>query len=231
MINPSTGRIQFKLTDDKFSKTDTVEKFALRYYTKNEKLKGVIGQNSIIKALYFLLLWEEIFEEDIPLVLQSKYQGAPLDLFEKDFYFNRKVQIDKKLEKISKYNKEELIENIKNIYEAKKGIKNPCVSWESYLNDEKVLIKVGVAFGAERLVEIFKVVLNNGLKYVKKGMPDLFLWRENIISKYKEFYYAEENSIKLVEVKSANDKLSDIQKFWLKTFLEKNINVEILYVK
>ena len=161
MINPSTGRIQFKLTDDKFSKTDTVEKFALRYYTKNEKLKGVIGQNSIIKALYFLLLWEEIFEDDIPLVFQSKYQGAPLDFFEKDFYINRKVQIDKKLEKISKYNKEELIENIKNIYEAKKGIKNPCVSWESYLNDEKVLIKVGVAFGAERLVEIFKVVLNN----------------------------------------------------------------------
>ena len=62
-------------------------------------------------------------------------------------------------------------------------------------------------------------------------MPDLFLWKENIISKYKEFYFAEENSIKLVEVKSANDKLSDGQKFWLKTFLEKNINVEILYVK
>ena len=201
------------------------------YYKNHGNLYRVIGENYIIKALYFLLLWEEIFDDDIPLVFQSKYQDSPLDFFEKDFYINRKAKLDKKLEKISKYKKEELIDHIKNIYKAKNGIKNPCIYWDSFLNDEKVLIKVAVAFGAEKLVEIFKVILYNGLKYVKKGMPDLFLWKENITSKYKNFYYAEENSIKLVEVKSSNDKLSNEQKFWLKTFLEKNINVEILYVK
>ena len=62
------------------------------------------------------------------------------------------------------------------------------------------------------------------------GMPDLFLWKENICSKYKN-YYAEENSIKLVEVKSENDKLSIGQKFWIKTLYNMGINVEILYVK
>ena len=63
-------------------------------------------------------------------------------------------------------------------------------------------------------------------------MPDLFLWKENEKSKYKEqFYYAESDSIKLVEVKSVNDKLSDTQKFWLKTFFENGINVEVLHIK
>ena len=185
-INPfSKGRIQFKLTDDKFSKTDTVEKFALKYYSNKENMKGIIGENYVIKAIYFLLLWEEIFDDEIPLVFQSKYQECPLDFFEKDFYINRKEKLDKKLEKINKYKKEELINHIKNIYRSKKGIKNPCICWDNYLNNENVLIKVSIAFGPQKLVQIFRIILNQGFKYVKKGMPDLFLWKENICSKYK----------------------------------------------
>ena len=229
--NPSTGRIQFKLTDDKFSETDTVEKFALGYYSKNENLKGVIGENYIIPAIYFLLFWDEIFDDDIPLVFQSRYQSFPLDFFEKDFYINRKTKLDKKLDIINNYTKDELINHIRYKYEAKYGIKNPCILWESYLNNKNILMKISAAFGAKKLVEIFKVILNHGLKYVKIGMPDLFLWNENICSKYKNYYYAEENSIKLVEVKSEKDKLSIGQKFWLKTLFNMGINVEILYVK
>ena len=231
LYNPSTGRIQFKLTDDKFSETDTVEKFALRYYAKNENLKGVIGENYIIPAIYVLLFWDEIFNDDIPQVFQSKYQSCPLDFFEKDFYLNRKNILDKKLDIINQYTKEDLINHIKYKYEEKNGIKNPCILWESYLNSKNVLIKISVAFGPKKLVEIFKIILNQGLKYVKKGMPDLFLWNENVCSKYKNYYYAEENSIKLVEVKSEKDKLSIDQKFWIKTFYNMGINVEVLYVK
>ena len=231
VYNPSTGRIQFKLTDGKFSETDTVEKFALRYYSKNENLKGIIGENYIIPAIYFLLFWDEIFDDDIPLVFQSKYQSFPLDFFEKDFYINRKIKLDKKLEVIYHYTKEELINHIKYIYEAKNGIKNPCILWESYLNNKNILLKISAAFGPKKLVEIIKIILTHGLKYVKKGMPDLFLWNENIYSKYKDYYYAGENSIKLVEVKSENDKLSISQKFWLKTLFNLGINVEVLYVK
>ena len=132
---------------------------------------------------------------------------------------------------INQYTKEDLINHIKYKYEEKNGIKNPCILWESYLNSKNVLIKISVAFGPKKLVEIFKILLNQGLKYVKKGMPDLFLWNENVCSKYKNYYYAEENSIKLVEVKSEKDKLSIDQKFWIKTFYNMGINVEVLYVK
>ena len=232
LYSSTSGRRKYNLTDDKFSETATVEEFALNYYLKQDNYRGVHGENVVIPALYFLLLWEEIYDDEVPLVFQSKYQAFPLDFFEKDFYINRKSKLDNKLEKIQKYKKEKLINHIKTTYETKNGIKNPCVEWNSYIYNEEILIKIGIAFGPQKLVEIFRVILTQGLKSVKTGMPDLFLWKENGKSKYKEkFYYAEIDSIKLVEVKSVNDKLSDNQKFWLKTFCENGINVEVLHIK
>jgi hypothetical protein len=232
LYSSSSGRRQYNLTNDKFSEIATVEEFALNYYLKQENLKGIHGENFVLPALYTLLLWEEIYYDKIDLVFQCKYQTFPLDFFEKDFYINRKEVIDKKLEKIKKYKKEELIEHIKLIYETKNGIKNPYVEWNSHIYNGEILIKIGIAFGPKKLVDIFYVILNQGLKAVKTGMPDLFLWKEDSKSKYKEkIYYAESNSIKLVEVKSINDKLSDNQKFWLKTFYENGINVEVLHIK
>ena len=186
LYSSSNGRRKYNLTNDKFSEIATVEEFALNYYLKEENLRGVHGENFVIPALYFLLLWEEIYDDEVPLVFQSKYQAFPLDFFEKDFYINRKSKLEQKLQKISKYKKQELINHIKITYETKNGIKNPCIEWNSHIYNEEILIKIGVAFGPEKLVEVFRVILNQGLKYVKTGMPDLFLWKEDGKSKYKE---------------------------------------------
>ena len=232
LYSANSGRRIYSLNNDKYSEIGNVEEYALNYYFKEEDLRGIHGENFVIPALYFLLLWEEIYDDEVPLVFQSKYQAFPLDFFEKDFYLNRKEKLDKKLSTIKNYKKEQLSNHIKITYETKNGIKNPCIEWNSHIYDKEILIKIGVAFGSEKLVEIFKVILNQGLKFVKTGMPDLFLWKENGKSKYKEkFYYAETGSIKLVEVKSVNDKLSDNQKFWLKTFYVNGINVEVLHIK
>ena len=232
LFSANCGRRKYNLSEGKFSETATVEEFALNYYLKEENLKGIHGENLIIPTLYVLLLWEEIFDDKTPLVFQSKYQSFPLDFFEKDFYINRKIIIDKKLDKIKNYKKEQLIKHLQLIYDTKKGIRNPYVEWNTYVYNREILIKIGVAFGPVKLVEIFKVILNQGLKAVKTGMPDLLLWSEKSKNKYKEqFFYAEADSIKLVEVKSVNDKLSDNQKFWLKTFYDKGINVEVLHIK
>ena len=232
LFSVNSGRRRYNLTEGKFSETANVEEFALNYYLKEENLKGIHGENLVIPALYALLLWEEIFDDKTPLVFQSKYQAFPLDFYEKDFYINRKDIINAKLNKIQNYKKEQLINHIKMIYNIKKGIKNPCIEWDTHVYNQDILIKIGVAFGPIKLAEIFKVILNQGLKNVKSGMPDLFLWSEKGQNKFKEqFFYAEINSIKLVEVKSVNDKLSDNQKFWLKTFYDQNINVEVLHIK
>ena len=232
LYSSTNGRRKYNLNNEQYSEIGNVEEYALNYYLKEENLRGIHGENFVLPAIYFLLLWEEIYDDEIPLVFQSKYQAFPLDFFEKDFYINRKSKLDKKLDKIKSYKKEQLINHIKITYETKNGIKNPCIEWNSHVYNEEILIKIGVAFGPAKLVEIFRVILNQGLKNVKTGMPDLFLWKENGKSKYKEqFYYAESDSIKLVEVKSVNDKLSDTQKFWLKTFFENGINVEVLHIK
>ena len=232
LYSVNSGRRKYNLSEGKFSETATVEEFALNYYLKEENLKGVHGENLVIPALYTLLLWEEIFDDKTPLVFQSKFQAFPLDFYEKDFYLNRKEIVDSKLEKIKNYKKEQFIKHIQIIYDTKNGIKNPCVEWNSYVYNRDILIKIAVAFGPQKLTEIFKVILIQGLKHVKTGMPDLFLWSEKSKTKYKEQnFYAEIDSIKLVEVKSINDKLSDNQKFWLKTFYDNNINVEVLHIK
>ena len=232
LYSSTNGRRKYNLNNEQYSEIGNVEEYALNYYLKEENLRGIHGENFVLPAIYFLLLWEEIYDDEIPLVFQSKYQAFPLDFFEKDFYINRKSKLDKKLDKIKSYKKEQLINHIKITYETKNGIKNPCIEWNSHVYNEEILIKIGVSFGPSKLVEIFRVILNQGLKNVKTGMPDLFLWKENGKSKYKEqFYYAESDSIKLVEVKSVNDKLSDTQKFWLKTFFENGINVEVLHIK
>ena len=85
LYSSSSGRRKYNLTDDKFSETATVEEFALNYYLKQDNYRGVHGENVVIPALYFLLLWEEIYDDEVPLVFQSKYQAFPLDFFEKDF--------------------------------------------------------------------------------------------------------------------------------------------------
>ena len=232
LYSANSGRRRYNLTEGKFAETANVEDFALNYYLKEENLKGIHGENMVIPALYTLLLWEEIFDDKTPLVFQSKFQAFPLDFYEKDFFINRKEIISAKLDKIQNYNKEQLIKHLQLTYDIKNGIKNPCVEWNSRIYDKDILIKIGIAFGPKKLTEVFKVILNQGLKNVKSGMPDLFLWSEKGQNKFKEkIFYAEIGSIKLVEVKSVNDKLSDNQKFWLKTFYDRNINVEVLHIK
>ena len=208
------------------------EENALNYYLKNESLKGISGAKYIIPSIYFLFLWEEIFDNEIPLVFQSKYQAYPLDFFEKDFYLNRKVKLDKKLEIIKSYKKEELINHLKNTYETKKGTKNPFLDWNNQIYNKDLLIKIILAFGAKNLVETFKTILNHGLKNIKNGMPDLLLWKENEINIEKDsLNNVESNSIKLVTIKTIRGDLNEEKKFWLKFFHQNNISVEVLFFK
>ena len=53
------------------------------------------------------------------------------------------------------------------------------------------------------------------------GMPDLFLWKKNSHG-YESL---------IVEVKSANDRLSDKQKYWINLLTSLNQNVELLHIE
>ena len=212
----------------------TVEQFALSYYNNEYNYFGVHGENLIIPSLYNLYLWDCIYYDNLPFVFQSPFQFGPLDFYEKEFYIKRKDIIDKQLNLIENFTIDNIYEYMNNIYDKKKNIKSAFIDWNNYLNNKDIMINISIAMTPKKMVKIFKVILIEGSKFFRRGMPDLFLWKQKIIKKEKtntNYIEAIWDSLKVVEVKSTNDKLSEYQIFWLKLLHENEIDIEVLHIK
>ncbi len=147
----------------------------------------------------------------------------PLDFFDKEFYLNRKELIDNWFDKLENYDEKNLIDYINDIYDNKKNIKTIYIDWNYSLLNKDIIIKITLGFTIKKLIKIFKIILNGSIKYFQRGMPDLFMWKEE---KNKII----PGSIKLSEVKSTKDKLSEFQIFWIKLFFECEIDIEVLHI-
>ena len=200
-----------------------VENYALSYYYKHYKYIGIHGENSIIPSLFNIFLWDYIYYDKISYVFQSPYQMFPLDFFDKEFYLNRKELIDNWFEKLKNFDEKDLIDYINNIYDNKKNIRTIYIDWNYSLLNKEIIIKITLGFTIKKLIKIFKIILNGSIKYFQRGMPDLFMWKEE---KNKII----PGSIKLCEVKSIKDKLSEFQIFWIKLFFECEIDIEVLHI-
>ena len=142
-----------------------------------------------------LFLWKEIFADDVPFVFQTPYQTAPLDLYLDDIFYNsRRTRIDKRLAEIAEMSKKEREDTIREIYLAKKGLKNPFIDWDSHKLTMQNLAAIGGLMQGKVLQIVFKRLLSN-LKTWSHGWPDLVCWGNG--------------KVKFVEVKSQTDKLSE----------------------
>jgi hypothetical protein len=202
----------------------TVEEFAINYYKKMDLgYNGIHGENMIIPALYNIFFWDVIYFDQIQYVFQSPYQTYPLDFFYSDFYKNRKEMIDKRVNEIEQFTDEQVINTIDFIFTNKKNIKTIFISWGNLYNDKDMLTKISIAISPSKLSKIFLELAKN-VKFLIKGMPDLFLWKiygNKIIP----------DSALLVEVKSKNDKLSEHQKYWLSFLSKINVAIEVLHIE
>ena len=238
LYSVSTGRRLYSINigdnDNLKNGISTVEQFALSYYNNEYNYVGIHGENLIIPSLYNLYLWDCIYYDNLPFVFQSPFQFGPLDFYEKEFYIKRKDIIDKQLNLIENFTIENIYEYINNIFDKKKNIKSAFIDWNNYLNNKDIMINISIAMTPKKMVKIFKTILIEGSKFFRRGMPDLFLWKqkmmkkENTNSNYVEAIW---DSLKLVEVKSTNDKLSEYQIFWLKLLHDKGIDIEVLHIK
>ena len=72
---------------------------------------GWHSEGSILRSIYSLVMWEELFEVCVDDVFQTKYQEAPLDLYADNglFYSNRSSQIEEKLKYLESISSQELI--------------------------------------------------------------------------------------------------------------------------
>jgi Fanconi-associated nuclease 1 len=188
----------------------TVEEFVLEHY-KSAGWTGFHSENTILTSIFGVLMWEYLYH-DLPFVFQTSVQKAPLDYRSEDFYKKRK-EIFKKLKNHQKTS--ELSEIFLKNFEKYRNQGSLFVNWNILeLWGLDFLLKVVKTLGPS-LFPVLKS-LSKDYRHHSSGMPDLLLLKEN--------------KVKLVEVKSQNDRLSDQQKMWIKLLNTSCITVEVVHV-
>jgi hypothetical protein len=94
------------------------------------------------------------------------------------------------------------------------------VSWDSQRINKKNLCEIASIFGG---VKLSKLMINYCIdykycKYWNHGMPDLILWD------------SAQGIVKFSEVKSENDRLSEVQRAWIAYMSQNGIDVDVCYV-
>ena len=94
---------------------------------------------------------------------------------------------------------------------------NNLVNWSSLRLHKRKLKEIAGIIKGERLAKILKNYTID-YKFWNHGMPDLILWDEDT------------DRIKFSEVKSENDRLSEVQKSWLAYMSNSGIHCEVCFV-
>lgn len=179
---------------------------------------GFHSENCILSFLFVLLFWEELFELPIPNVFQSPYQPAPLDLFTDAFWLNRKDALLTKLEMIGKGEAERMITRN---YVRNYGMMVIGGHWEMF--SLKDVLRISKGLGPKALEAMMRLLAED-YKHFCTGFPDLILY---CVLENDE---GEEVEVKLIEVKSERDRLSDAQRNWHSIFLANNVPMLVVKV-
>ncbi|KAK1304540.1 hypothetical protein QJS10_CPB11g00855 [Acorus calamus] len=193
-----------------------VEQLALQHYAKEGGWKGVHAESGIWLTIFGLVMWDVIFA-DIPNVFRTKFQTAPLDLNTDRFYMERESLIEAHLQKIREGMAEEIL--IKS-WQSHEGMACRGVNWERHsLTDLRAAVS---CIGGSCLASLCRHLAQDYRSW-SSGMPDLLIWR---------FRGGETDrgEAKLVEVKSARDRLSEQQRVWLLLLMDCGFAVEVCKV-
>ena len=194
----------------------TVENLALKFYGQ-QGWYGLHVENTLFKAYYGLLFWEQIYFEKVDYVYQTPYQFGPLDFGYREFYQSRKSIFDERLKEIERIKPEDLRKELEDSYDKHLNTHNVLVNWDSMKLSKERLSSISVCLGGKIIAKIVKKYLDD-YKTWKIGMPDLILWKE------------ETRESMFVEVKSETDTVAEHQKCWLSFLTQSKQKVEVWYV-
>lgn len=139
------------------------------------------------------------------------FVGFPLDFFTAEFYQSRREAIEAKLQSLTN----ELLEKtIIQQHSMHFGTSVVGVNWQLSMEALSSFCKL---LASKQLVFLMRHLIGNFGRHCA-GLPDLFLWNE-----------ATEQYL-LVEVKSAGDRLSDRQIYWIALFKEVGVNFQLLKI-
>jgi len=211
------------------SEPGTVEQVALEYYEK-QGWKGAHSENKSFWSLFFLLLWDEIYDVTILGAFYHPFQEVPIDLHKPDVFFQmRKLQINNKLKQLKESNSTNIRDAIQTAWELHFRT-HTKVNWDLFPQEE--LINVAQCLGGKALSKIFFKLASNFSEFYC-GFPDLLLWKK-INPQHLGNHMcggASSRNVKLVEVKGPTDSLHLHQMIWLQSLQSYGVPVEICHVE
>ena len=178
-------------------------------YYQQQGWQAYFLENTLLCGLFGLALWDIIFSAQQGAFL-NPFQRSPKDMFSRDFYLNRKQQIDERLNQLETGEWEDWLA----VYNAKQGLSNDWIHWG--LITEEIIINAISTIPITALTAIFKRILFDPINN-RSGFPDLAL--------FKEGQYC------LAEVKGPGDTLQSNQIRWLKMFQKNQISAKVVYVE
>ena len=192
------------------------------YYPDNEhinnKINGIHCEGSIYRTIFTYFMWDIIFDDNISYVFQTPYQEYPLDMFTEWFFLNRKQLVEDQVERLSKFNDEDIEQLIYKIYNEHWRESVIGIYWDRF--ELMQFIEICKAVGGYGISNI-SLLLAKNYRYWSGGLPDLLLWRK---VKQDEF------ECKIVEVKGPRDNLSEKQNCWI-LYLQKYAKLDVCIAK
>lgn len=179
-------------------------------YFKNQGFEGFFSENYLWNALFGVLFWDIIFDENQDAI-HHPFQLAPSDLRRDNFWEKRREKLLARTAILE--DEESFLDHLTGIIEEKQGKANPFVFWH-----EDLLMHLTQCYRLLDTDQIGIVLLEmaKNVKEYSKGFPDLFIWKGNTYS--------------FIEVKSPNDHLSAHQVFWLSFFKEIGVQSKVLRI-
>lgn len=201
----------------------TVEEMCLNHF-RSQGWKGYHAEGGIIRTLFAYLFYDILFLY-IPNVFQTAFQTCPLDLHTDAFFPARTSEINHRLVEIANGEGERLL---RGVWEREHERRTSVIglNWDFPVEDLTELVR---CFQGSALAALCKVMAQ---EYRQRGggIPDLVLWRmaqdEEADGTDKEPGKARGEAM-FVEVKSANDRLSDTQRLWIHVLTGAGVKVAL----
>jgi Fanconi-associated nuclease 1 len=196
----------------------SVEEMCLSWY-RSQGWKGYHSEGGILRTLFAYLLHDELFLP-VPNVFQTAFQTCPLDLHTDAFYAARASEINHRLVAIANGDAEAMVRAV----QQRESTNRTCVvglDWDYDADDICELVR---CFEGGALASICRVMAQD-YKARGGGVPDLVLWRP--ASSQRRASTAALGEVMFVEVKSANDRLSDTQRLWIHVLTGAGVRVAL----
>ncbi|KAL6868553.1 VRR-NUC domain-containing protein [Trichoderma novae-zelandiae] len=201
----------------------SVEEMCLGHF-RSQGWKGYHAEGGIIRTLFAYLFYDILFLY-IPNVFQTAFQTCPLDLHTDAFFPARASEINHRLVEIANGEGERIL---RGVWDKEHARRTSVIglNWDFEVEDLAELVR---CFQGSALAALCKVMAQ---EYRQRGggIPDLVLWR---LAESDEAGAPDEEpgkargEVMFVEVKSANDRLSDTQRLWIHVLTGAGVKVAL----